>query len=277
MASRNKRKKCDTTCTPQTHSYAKRSTQSVALGLGRPAPLKATLRGHSAEAQAIRILVADDHPIFRYGLRELLSTQMDFMLVGEATTGDEVFRLINDLKPDILLLDLSMPGMSGMDVLRRLRDQRDVRAIVLTASITPSETAQVLKLGGQGIVLKGSPSSALFKSIRSVFEGQIWLGRQDVAGVVEVLADAQHPDREQPALRLTARERDVLEELVAGAASNREIAQKLSISVDTVKHHLTNIFDKTGVASRVELALYAIQHQLVNYQFRSSEVGPHFK
>src|SRR5262249_3713373 len=120
MTSRKKRKKCDTSGTPQAHSYVKRSTRSAALGLGRPAPLKAALRGQSAEAQAIRILVADDHPIFRYGLHELLSTQMDFMLVGEATTGDEVFRLIDDLKPDILLVDLSMPGLSGMDVLRRL-------------------------------------------------------------------------------------------------------------------------------------------------------------
>jgi DNA-binding NarL/FixJ family response regulator len=196
-------------------------------------------------------------------LRELLSTQKDFIVVGEATSGDEVVRLVDDLKPDILLLDLLIPGMSGIDVLRRLGERHDVRAIVLTATITHSETAQALKLGGWGIVLKGSPSSLLFKSIRSVFEGQIWLGRQDMAAVVEALIDTTHPDRKQPAPRLTARERDVLE-LVAAAARNREIAQKLSMSEDTVKHHLTNIFDKTGVSSRVELALYAIQHGLVN-------------
>jgi DNA-binding NarL/FixJ family response regulator len=208
----------------------------------------------------IRIVIADDHPIFRAGLRDVLSTQADFCVIGEADGGDQAVRLVHELNPDILLLDFSMPGSSGVDVLRRLRQRAGVQTILLTAGISRSETANALKAGARGVLLKGSPTPLLFKSIRGVFDGQLWLGAEELAGVISALAGR---DRERMQPSLTRREHDVLE-LVASGESNREVARKLSISEDTVKHHLTNIFDKTGVSTRVELALYAIRHGLVS-------------
>jgi two-component system, NarL family, nitrate/nitrite response regulator NarL len=216
----------------------------------------------AASETRIRIVIVDDHPVFRYGLRELLGTQPDLAVVGEAASSDEAVQLVNQLSPAILLLDLSMPGGSGLETLRRLRDRSGLHTIVLTAAICRHERASALKLGARGIVLKDSPTPLLFKSIRSVFAGELWLRRQDLVDAVDALRTAPDEGRERSAIRLTAREREVLE-LVATAQSNRDIARALSVSEDTVKHHLTNIFDKTGVSNRLELTLFAIQHQLI--------------
>jgi two-component system, NarL family, nitrate/nitrite response regulator NarL len=208
----------------------------------------------------IRIVIADDHPIFRAGLRDVLRTQVDFCVVGEADGGDEAVRLVHQLNPDILLLDFSMPGSSGVDVLRRLRQRSDVQTILLTAGVNQSETAHALQAGARGVVLKGSPTAFLFKSIRGVVDGQLWLRPEELAGVISALAGR---DRERLQPSLTRREHDVLERVASGE-SNNDVARSLSISEDTVKHHMTNIFDKTGVSTRVELALYAIRNGLVN-------------
>ena len=205
---------------------------------------------------SIRILIADDHAIFRDGLRRLLSSENDFNVVGEAADGNEAMALIQQLKPDILLLDLAMPRAPGMETLRQLvQSQLSVRVIVLTASIHPFEVTCALQLGARGVVLKASAPEVLLKSIRAVAEGQYW-----VAG--EVLQDWSHVlQRPKGTSTLTAREMEIVSAIRSGN-SNREIALKLSISEETVKRHLSNIFSKLGVSSRLELAMLAGHHDL---------------
>jgi len=210
----------------------------------------------------IRILIADDHPIFRYGLRTTLMTQADFTIVGETSNGDETIAVANALKPHVVLLDFSMPGCPAHDVLQRLREDPAVRTILLTGGVGRSDIVDVLKLGARGVILKGAPVQQLFTCIRTVFHGDLWVRRQDFAHVVEALAGDHDDRRQKPPVHLTARERDVLT-LVASGETNRGIARKLAVCEDTVKHHVTNILDKTGMSSRVELTLFAIEHRLV--------------
>ena len=218
-----------------------------------------------APPRTIRILVADDHPIFRHGLRQLLEMQPDFVVVGEAVDGAEAVRLTTEMKPDILLLDFSLPRLCGLDVIRDVRGAAaSVRTIVLTAAITNSDIVKVLQLGVRGIVLKESPTDLLFKSIRRVFGGEIWIGREVARDVVQALTTSGRSEQGAAPrdFRLTRREREVLGLVVEGSP-NKNIARKLSVREHTVKHHLTSIFDKTGVSNRLELALFAIHHRLV--------------
>jgi two-component system nitrate/nitrite response regulator NarL len=214
---------------------------------------------------SIRVLIADDHPIFRKGLRTLLEAEHGFTVVGEAGGGEEAIRLAQQLKPDILLLDLAMPGVSGMDALAELAAApTPVRIILLTAGIEKAEIVKALQLGAAGVVLKSAATELLFKSIRSVIAGQHWIGRDAVTDLVQALR-AQLEPPEKPArerFRLTPRELEITSAVVSGL-SNKEIARKFSLSEDTVKHHLTNIFDKMGASNRLELALFAVHHRLL--------------
>jgi two-component system nitrate/nitrite response regulator NarL len=210
---------------------------------------------HKITTRPIRILIADDHAIFRDGLRRLLVTQDDFVVVAEATDGKEAVTLTRELQPDILLLDMAMPGVPGMEVLRELaHDGPGVHTILLTASIHPLEAAHALRLGARRVVLKASTPELLLKSIRSVCDGER-LGE-------EVLATwTRYDEWRQNKSELTAREVEIISEIKTGN-SNKQIARKLSISEETVKRHLSNIFEKLGVSSRLELALLASQHNL---------------
>jgi DNA-binding NarL/FixJ family response regulator len=221
-----------------------------------------------ARPDSIRVLIADDHPIFRKGLRTLLDGEPGFKVVGEAGGGDEAVRLAHELQPDILLLDLAMPGVSGMDALAELSTApTPVRIILLTAGIEKAEIVRALQLGAAGVVLKSAATDLLFKSIRSVIAGQHWIGREAVTDLVQALR-AQLDPPEKPArerFRLTPRELEITAAVVSGM-SNKEIARKFSLSEDTVKHHLTNIFDKMGASNRLELALFAVHHRLLDDQ-----------
>jgi len=215
---------------------------------------------------SIRILIADDHPIFRDGLRKLLEAEPGFKVVGEATDGAEAVKMVQQVKPDILLLDLAMPRMPGLEALRELMASSTfVRAILLTASIEKRQIVEALQLGARGVVLKESATELLLKSIRSVMAGQFWVGRESVVNLFETLRDlAGAPGEEAPQKKfgLTPRELEIISAIVAGY-TNKDIAQKFSISEQTVKHHLTNIYDKLGVSTRLELALFAVNHRLV--------------
>ena len=217
--------------------------------------------------QPIRVLIADDHPVFRQGLLSIFRNETEFKVIGEATDGRQALDLTQKLNPDILLLDLIMPHLTGLETLRELSgSSTPVRTIVLTASIEKEQIAQALQLGARGILLKDASTDVLLKGIRTVMNGQFWVGQDKVTDLVEILRSYMPDSDERKADRktfgLTARELDVVAAIVSGF-TNREIAQKFSISEQTVKHHLRNIFDKVGVSNRLELALFAINHQLV--------------
>jgi len=214
-------------------------------------------------AESVRIVVADDHPIFRAGLRAVLGDERDFVVVAEAGTGEEAVRMTRSLRPDILLLDLAMPTVSGMEALAELAGA-PVRTIVLTAAIDKPDIVKALQLGAAGVMLKSSASELLVKAIRSVLAGQHWIGRESVSDLVHSLQDlVAVTSTKSPRERfgVTPREREITSAVVAGL-SNREIAKRYTLSEDTVKHHLTNIFNKVGVSNRIELALFAVQHRL---------------
>jgi two-component system, NarL family, nitrate/nitrite response regulator NarL len=219
------------------------------------------------EPAPIRILIADDHLLFRAGLRRLLEAEPGFEVVGEATEGGETVRRVRELKPDILLLDLAMPGVPGLEALRQLDESAlPVRTILLTAAIEKQELVKALQLGARGVVMKESATDLLFRSIRSVSAGEFWVGRERVSDIVNTLRAAPPASAAvagKKTFGLTPRELEVTATIAAGY-SNKEIAQKFTISEDTVKHHLSNIFDKTGVSSRLELALFAVNHRLVD-------------
>lgn len=217
------------------------------------------------DSRKTRILIADDHTIFRDGLRRLLESEPEFQVVGEAADGAEAVQLVQQLKPDILLLDLAMPRMPGIETLRELASQgANVRVILLTAAIEKRQIVEALQTGARGVIMKDAATQLLLKGIRTVMGGQFWVGREAVADMVSYLRDkaAQQPPSPAKQYGLTKRELEILSTIVSGL-SNKEIAQKFSLSEDTVKHHLTNIFDKVGVSSRLELALFAINHHLV--------------
>ncbi len=214
-------------------------------------------------ADRIRIAIADDHPIFRDGLRKLLALEEDFEVVAEARDGKEVLDILQKDEPDVLLLDLKMPGLDGLATLQRLQAQKTkTRVIVLTASDDESEYVQAMKFGTSGIVLKQTATELLIKSIRKVHAGEIWLDSRTTAAVMKQFAspaDAAAKDRERSPL--SQREREIVV-LVAQGFKNKEIAERMFISEQTVKNHLHNIFDKLGVSDRLELALYAIHKNI---------------
>lgn len=213
---------------------------------------------------AIRIVIADDHPIFRDGLRRLLAVEPDLQVVGEASNGREAIDRVRAHCPDVLLLDLAMPGVGGLETLRELRTMAaDVRSVVLTASIEREDALDAVRLGARGIVLKTAATPLLYKCIRAVVAGEYWIGHervQDLVASLREFGDAR-PGERPPAATLTPREMQVALAVLEGA-SNREIGQKLGLGEQTVKNHLSSVFDKLGVSSRLELALYAVHHRL---------------
>jgi DNA-binding NarL/FixJ family response regulator len=224
-----------------------------------------------ASSPKIRIVVADDHPIFRDGLCKLLALEEDFEVVAQAQDGRQVLEVLQQHEPDILLLDLKMPGLDGLGTLQRLQAVKNkTRVIVLTASDDKNEFVQAMRLGTSGIVLKQTATELLIKSIRRVHAGEIWLDSHTTAAVIRQFVAADEPPpqmtpassgRDRERSPLSQREREIVA-LVAQGFKNKEMAEKMFISEQTVKNHLHNIFDKLGVSDRLELALYAIHNNL---------------
>jgi DNA-binding NarL/FixJ family response regulator len=211
--------------------------------------------------RAIRVVVADDHPIFRIGLRTLLGGENGIELVGEAENGDQAVALVQSLRPDVLLLDLDLPGTAGLEVLRQLAALNlDTRAVLLTAAIDRGQTRTALVRGAWGVVPKHCATDLLTKCIRQVSRGEYWVGRDSIGDLVDALRNPERTDVR--AGGLTPRERQIVALIVTGA-SNKGIAGKLGLNEQTVKNHLRKIFDKLQVANRVELALTAVEKGLV--------------
>jgi DNA-binding NarL/FixJ family response regulator len=221
----------------------------------------------SRRSTPIRILLADDHPIFRDGLRRLLEAEPDLKVIGEACDGAEAVKMARQLKPDILLLDLAMPRMPGLEALREMSSgpaNSSVRVILLTAAAEKKQIVEALQLGARGVVLKDSATQLLLKSIHTVMSGEYWVGRESVSNLVQYLRNLVQSfgeESKQKKFGLTPRELEIVSAVVAGY-SNKEIAEYFKISEDTVKHHLSNIFDKLGVSTRLELALFAVNQAL---------------
>lgn len=231
------------------------------------AAANAGLNSQPDSSSRIRVLIADDHPIVRDGLKKLLSLEPDIEVVGVAGDGREVLEQAAQHRPDVILLDLRMPNLDGIGTLQALQQRgSQAKVIILTASEDKNEFVQVMKLGARGIVLKQTASELIVKSIRKVHAGEIWLDSQTTAAVMRQFAStASETQPAQGRVRerspLSAREREIVM-LVAQGYKNKEMAEKMFISEQTVKNHLHNIFDKLGVSDRLELALYAIHKGL---------------
>jgi two-component system, NarL family, nitrate/nitrite response regulator NarL len=236
------------------------------LALLHPDPIEKTTR-MLARPRPIRVVIADDHPIFRDGLRRLLEAEGDIKVLGEASDGADAVKLARQFKPDILLLDLAMPRHPGLEALRELSvptNATPVRVILLTAAAEKSQIVEALQLGARGVVLKDSATQLLFKAIQTVMAGEYWVGRESVSNLVQylrTLMQSTHDEARQKRFGLSPRELEIVSAVVAGY-SNKEIAGYFKISEDTVKHHLSNIFDKLGVSTRLELALFAVNQAL---------------
>jgi two-component system nitrate/nitrite response regulator NarL len=225
--------------------------------------------------RAVRVVLADDECMFRASLRHLLTAPPSvikdvygvhvgpgFDVVGEAGTGEETVAVVQSMKPDLLLLDLSMPRMSGLDALRELSACReDMRTVLLAGAIDRQHLLTAVQLGVRGVVVKDSTTELLFEAIMSVMGGRYWLGQTLVSDMIELvrtLSEASRSAGNTQRLGLTPRESEVLALVISGC-TNRQIATQFSVSEETVKHHLTRMFDKVGVSNRLELARKATQ------------------
>jgi DNA-binding NarL/FixJ family response regulator len=208
-------------------------------------------------SEPIRILIADDHPVVRDGLSAILSTQPDFEVVGGASDGMEVVQQTNRLRPDVLLLDLEMPHVDGVEALKRLRDMGvDVRTIIFTAFDTDERILSAVRAGAQGYLLKGAPREELFNAIRVVHSGGSLLQPIVTNKLLRQISQDNNPDA------LSPREREVLQ-LMARGLQNKEIAAELFISERTAKFHVSAILSKLGAGNRTEAVTIALQQGLV--------------
>lgn len=231
-----------------------------------------------ARARITRTVLADDECLFRASLRQLLAVPpavildvygvdvgAGFQVVGEAGTGEETVQVVESLQPDLLLLDLSMPRMSGLEALRELNEPA-LPTVLLAGVIDRSQLLTAINLGVRGLILKHATTELLFQAITGVLAGRCWLDQTLVTDLLETARPLIQSSRAAGGAHtcgLTRREREVLT-LVAAGYTNKDIARHCAVSEETVKHHLTRMFDKAGVANRVELAMFATERGLVD-------------
>ena len=227
----------------------------------------------------VRVVIADDECMFRASLRQLLTAPppvirdvygidvgAGFDVVGEAGSGEETIAVVQAMKPDVLLLDISMPRMSGLTALQEVRAAgSDVPTIVLSGQITKAHLFLAVQLRVAGLVMKDETTELLFEAIMCVMAGQHWLGQSLVADLMDLVRSGARSvnGASTGPFGLTRREREVLT-LVAAGYANKEIARTCAVSEETIKHHLTRMFDKVGASNRLELAMVATQAGLVN-------------
>ncbi len=205
-------------------------------------------------SEPIRVLIADDHPLFRDGVAHSLASEPDMTVVGQAANGEEALRLARDLLPDVLLLDIAMPGKGGLAAAAAIAAACPAAKIVmLTVSEHEDDLLAAFKAGARGYVLKGVSARELANVVRTVAAGEVYVSPALAAGMLVELAHGRPPD---PLSELTEREREILR-LVAEGLTNREIGERLHLAEKTVKHYMTNVLGKLHVRSRVEAALLA--------------------
>ncbi len=211
----------------------------------------------------ISIVVADDHAIVRHGLRALLEAEAEFKVVGEAADGNEAVQLVNQVSPDVLILDMAMPGMGGLDVIDQVKvSSPNTKIVVLSMHRNEAYVQASLRNGASGYVLKGSPSSELMDGIRAAVAGKIYLSRPLSERAIEAYAQRLNPEEKEPFDTLTSREREVLKLTVEGYKTT-DIAAKLAISPRTVETHRTNLMNKLDIHSQLDLLRYAIKRGIL--------------
>jgi two-component system response regulator NreC len=211
---------------------------------------------------SIRILIVDDHGVLRAGLRALLSAEPDLEVVGEAAAGDQVFSLAGDLQPDVVLLDISLPDLSGIEITRRLMERLpEVRVLILTFHEDESLLQEAIKAGAAGYIVKRAAESELIDAIRAVWRGDLYVHPIMTRALLKDLSLSPVSNK-TPGEALTPREIEVLR-LIAQGYTNRQTAEALNISVRTVESHRGNLVDKLNLHSRVGLVRYAKEHGLI--------------
>ena len=241
--------------------------------------MSARVTADSIASRPARVVIADDEGLFRASLRQLLAVPpgvlhdvysvdvgAGFEVVGEAGSGLETVQMVRSVNPDLLILDLQMPRMSGLEALCELAAEDGTPPTILLAGVIERrQLLNAVRLGVRGLVLKESPTELLFEAITHVLAGQYWLGPTLVTDLMESVRPLIQPApvAVPGGAALTRREREVIARVVAGCA-NKDIAREFSVSKETVKHHLTRIFDKVGAANRVELAMLARAYGLVD-------------
>jgi two-component system response regulator NreC len=210
----------------------------------------------------VRILIVDDHGVLRAGLRALLSAEFDLEVVGEAVHGLEALNIASKLKPNVILLDLSMPGPSGIEVARELKQKLpEIRILILTVHEDETLLQEAIRAGASGYILKRAVESELIDAIRAVSRGEVYVHPAMTRALLNTLAPvpASHGASAEP---LTPREIEVLR-LIAQGHTNRQMADLLSISIRTVESHRSNLMNKLGLRSRVDLVRYAKEHKII--------------
>lgn len=202
--------------------------------------------------------------MFREGLRSVLASEPDFHVVGQATNGHDALSLVHARKPDLLLLDFEIQDPSAMAVLRQMEGSTtDVRTVLVTETLAEPQMLEALELGAHGVIDDSTAANLVVKCIRTIMKGQYWIGRESVSSLIDGLKRARRDRQNQrPKFGLTDRQAEIVAAIVEGL-NNPEIAKQLGISQDTVKQHLTAVFDKCGVSTRLELAMFARDHELV--------------
>ena len=214
-----------------------------------------------SQQSPIRIVVADGHPLFTLGVRALLAREPGFEVVGDADDGEEALAVLQKHRPDILLLDLALSGINGLEVLRRMvAMDLPTRTVIVTAAIDRADMRTALMRGAQGVLLKHLASDLLVKCVRQIMNGEYWIGRDCVGDLIDAM---RNPSAREESSVLSQRERDIVSAVIKGA-SNKDIAWQLGLGEQTVKNHLRRIFAKLRVANRVELAVHAMENQLTD-------------
>ncbi|HEY5573989.1 MAG TPA: response regulator transcription factor [Anaerolineales bacterium] len=216
----------------------------------------------------IRILIADDHPVFRFGMRALIESETDLEVVGEASTGDEAVTLTEKLRPDVVLMDITMPGVNGIEATRQILDLRPKTGVLIVTMLDDNSLFPALRAGARGYLLKGADGEETLRAIRAVAHGEAIFSPSIAERLTQVIAGPRRSEAELPFRELTQREREVLA-LVARGLSNAEIADQLTLSLKTVRNHVSNILNKLQVSDRLQAALRAREAGLGKDGFES--------
>ena len=206
--------------------------------------------------KSIRILIADDHPVFRFGMRALIESETDLEVVGEASTGDEAVTLTEKLRPDVVLMDITMPGVNGIEATRQILDQRPNTGVLIVTMLDDNSLFPALRAGARGYLLKGADGEETLRAIRAVAHGEAIFSPSIAERLTQVIAAPPPNEAASPFPDLTGREREILS-LIAQGLSNAEIAERFTLSLKTVRNHVSSILNKLQVSDRFQAALRA--------------------